>query len=266
MNILAINGSSRREKGITEKVLEPILSAVETLGHAAETMYLADENPEHCTHCGHPCFSDGRCAREAGATDRSERIRGADALILGSPVYCWQPNALSCKLFDKFRIPEGTWLDSSNPGIPAIGVAVAGGTGTGVFPALQSMYAWFCAWRFTPLNPVPVTRYNLDRVLAGTRDLAVALAAPNQQAFSDKWDQMLLYDRLPYMSCGRIDEFGWLAAEMAEYIDRSGGDALAVNDVRALLQQGYRAKDQGAADETARSFLAAFERAFPHCK
>ena len=139
MNILAINGSPRREKGNTEKVLAAILSDAESLGHATETVYLADEKPEYCTHCGGPCFTDGRCAREPGATSRSQKICRTDALILGAPVYCWQPNALTCALFDKFRIPNGTWVDSSKPGIPAMGIAMAGGTGTGVFPALQSI-------------------------------------------------------------------------------------------------------------------------------
>ncbi len=265
VNILAINGSPRRENGTTEKVLANILAAANSLGHTSETMYLADENPERCAHCGHSCFTDGRCTRESGATDRSERILRADALILGSPVYCWQPNALTCMLFDKFRIPGGTWLETSRPGAPALGIAVAGGTGTGVFPALQSIYAWFCAWRFVPLSPVPVTRYNLDRVLASSKDLAVALLETKPQAFSEKWDQMLLYDQLPYMSYGRIDEFGWLAAEMAEYMYRNDRETQALNEVKAFLQQGNRAKEQGADDETAKNFLAAFESAFPHC-
>ncbi len=143
-------------------------------------MYLIDEEPQYCTHCGHGCFADGECAVEGGATERSGRIRNADALLLGAPVYCWQPNALTCALFDKFRIPRGTWVDSNDPGIPAMGIAVAGGTGTGVFPALQSMYAWFCAWRFTLVDPVPVTRYNIEQVIDEAGASARALVGASE--------------------------------------------------------------------------------------
>ena len=266
MNILAINGSPRRDRGTTEKVIQSILAEVKTLGHDTDIMYLADETPEYCTHCGHPCFSDGTCAREPGATRRSETIINAGALILGAPVYCWQPNALTCMLFDKFRIPEGTWINSSEPFIPAMGIAVAGGTGTGVFTALQSIYAWFCAWRFTPLDPVPVTRYNLDIVLASTAHLAEMLRLPDKPAFSGKWGQMLRYDEVPYMSYGRVDEFAWLATEMAKYMERTGRDKQALGTVRSLIEKGEQARIDGNTEKAAKSFMTAFDAAFPLCR
>ena len=34
-----------------------------------------------------------------------------------------------------------------------------------MFPVLQSIYAWLCCWGYRPLDPLPVTRYNLARVL-----------------------------------------------------------------------------------------------------
>ena len=263
MKVLAVNGSPRRDRGETAKVLEAIIESATALGAEAETMYLADEDPRHCVHCGYPCFSDGRCNLEERATARSERIRAADALILGAPVYCWQPNALTCMFFDKFRIPQGTWIDSSNPGIPAMGIAVAGGTGSGVFPALQSMYAWFCAWRFFPLSPVPVTRYNIETVLADAKLLAGQVLGSPTLSFSNKWDHMLTYDTLPYLSYGRVDEFGWLAHRMAEYMEASGKEGKSVEEVKELLRKGEAAHEKNDFVDRAKCFMKAFDLAFP---
>jgi NAD(P)H-dependent FMN reductase len=266
MKILAVNGSPRGEKGNTARVLSAIAAAAEALGASTETMYLSDENPEHCIHCGHSCFADGTCVREPAATIRSERIQAADALILGAPVYCWQPNALTGMLFDKFRIPEGTWVDSSVPRIPALGVAVACGTGTGVFPALQSIYSWFCAWRFVPLDPVPVTRYNIERVIGDAEQLARSLTADRPTAFTQKWDHMLLYDSIPELSYGRIAEFRWLSGRMAEYMDQRNVDGATLQNVRGAIERADRAAADGDREQQARSTLQAFETAFPLCR
>lgn len=266
MKLLAINGSPRREKGNTQKLLASVLASAQSAGHTTKIMYLADENPEPCEHCGHSCFTDGRCAREPKATLRSEAIQQAEGLILGAPVYCWQPNSLTCALFDKFRIPNGTWVDSSEPGIPALGIAVAGGTGTGVFTALQSMYAWFCAWRFTPLHPVPVTRYNIDQVVADSGNIAGLFKPREDSVFTQKWDHMLLYDRLPFMSYGRVDEFEWLAREMAAFLERNGGNGQVLNEINSLLDRGGNAHRKGEEAETAQCYLSAFDAAYPHCR
>ena len=266
MKVLAVNGSPRRNRGNTEKVLSAILEEVNSLGATTETMYLADEDPKCCEHCGHPCFEDGRCAREEGATARSERIGSVDALILGAPVYCWQPNGLTCALFDKFRFPRGTWIDTSTPSISAMGVAVAGGSGTGVFAALQSIYAWFCAWRFAPLNPVPVTRYNIHQVVEDAGSLADSIVRGEKPVFSEKWDHMLLYDRLPFMSYGRIDEYSWLARSMAEHMADAGLDAGALEEIKILLNKEKIAQGQNDPEGRARNSLAAFERAYPLCR
>jgi hypothetical protein len=235
--------------------------------HGADiaTVYLADEEPEYCTHCGHPCFAEGTCALEDGATERSEIIRSADALLFGAPVYCWQPNALTCALFDKFRVPRGTWIDGSTPGIPAMGIAVAGGSGTGVFPALQSMYAWMCAWRFTPLSPVPVTRYNIDSVIDDARRLADELLRPRKAAFSERWDHMLLYDRLPYMRFGRIDEFEWLSARMVDYLEERRSADAERHEAAELLDAAGGAAEKGEEERRAECVMLAFGLLYPLC-
>ena len=259
MNILLINGSPRRERGNTHAVLDAVATALEDSGANTTTLYLADENPEYCTHCGHDCFQDGRCTREDGATRRSEQIQAADALVLGAPVYCWQPNALTCMLFDKFRIPDGTWMASSEPGTPAMGIAVAGGTGTGVFTALQSMYAWLCAWRFRPLEPVPVTRYNQKAVIDRAESLAASLVDGSAPVFSDTWDQMLLYDKVRYMDYRRIDEYRWLAARMLENLDK---DSMEFRSMTSSLEAAHKAEVRGDLDERARKVMDAFKTGF----
>jgi multimeric flavodoxin WrbA len=266
MKILVINGSPRRESGNTERILSAISASAAENGNEISVMYLADEDPEYCTACGHGCFADGSCALEEGATTRSLRIRDADALLIGAPVYCWQPNALTCTLFDKFRIPHGTWVDDSTPGIRAMGIAVAGGTGTGVFPALQSMYAWLCAWRFSPTDPVPVTRYNLDRVIGRADELALALTRKQEPAFNARWNHMHLFDQLPYMSFGRIDEYEWLAHRMIEYLADAGSNLMERREAHEFLDRAVTAEKELNREERARLVMSAFDCVFSLCR
>jgi multimeric flavodoxin WrbA len=211
MKVLGIVGSPRRDRGLTHEVVSRILAGAEKADAQTEMLYLADENPVPCVHCGHPCFSDGVCAKEDTATDRSMRIESFDAIILGAPVYCWQPNALTCALFDKFRLTSGAWSRGPANGRYALGVAVAGGTGTGVFPALQSIYSWLCIWQYVPLKPLPVTRFNYQRALQEAPELGSELANAKQEPFRETADLMVAYDELPFMSYSHVDEFHWLA-------------------------------------------------------
>jgi multimeric flavodoxin WrbA len=200
-------------------------------------LYLIDEEPEYCIHCGHACFAEGNCAQEAAATVRSQRVGTADALVLCAPVYCWQPNGLTATLFDKVRLVSKPWNRGLPNGRPALGIALAGGTGTGVFPALQSIYAWLCLWKFRPLEPLPVTRFNMGQVLAEAENLGVALVGHGVQPFPSTAEMMLAYDRLPYMDYGRIDEFRWLAEQALAglRVRDTAGDA--AQETAGLLEQ-----------------------------
>jgi hypothetical protein len=242
-------------------VVSRALAGARHSGAQTQTLYLADEKPEYCIHCGHPCFTDARCVQEEAATVRSKTIAAADALVIGVPVYCWQVNALSAALFDKFRGPGGSWNVEMDNGCPAVGIAVAGGTGTGVFPALQSLYSWLCIWKFRPFEPLPVTRFNYDRALARAEALGGEIAGRQPAPFRGAWDVMVSYDNVPYMRYSRIDEFRWLAQEVRRSLSAHSEPAGVVAETGKLLDEGRKALETADAEAEARAVIEAYRKA-----
>ncbi len=258
MTVLGIVGSPRGDQGRTHEVVMRALEGASQSGAETQSLYLADEKPEYCIHCGHACFSDARCVQEESATRRSEIIAAADALVIGVPVYCWQVNALSAALFDKFRGAGGAWRGAMDNGCPAVGIAVAGGTGTGVFPALQSLYSWLCIWKFRPCDPLPVTRFNYDRILVKAESMGAQIAGQTAKPFRGAWDIMATYDRVPYMGYSHVDEFRWLAQEALQSLTGHAGTETLVETVRALLDRGEGAAEQGDIEAEAQAVIEAY--------
>jgi NAD(P)H-dependent FMN reductase len=245
MKVLGIIGSPRRRQGRSHQVVDRVLAGARAAGAETEALDLIDEEPQYCVHCGHACFEEGDCAQEAEATARSQRVAAADALVICAPVYCWQPNGLTAALFDKVRLPTGPWSREGQHGRPGLGIALAGGSGTGVFPALQSIYAWLCLWKYRPLDPLPVTRFNLERVLGEAEALGRLLAETPPQPYDGGGEQMLTYDRLPYLGYGRIDEFRWLAERILTDLEVRGKTGNQVEVAQRLLAEARACATRG---------------------
>lgn len=258
MQVLAIVGSPRRERGLSARIATRILAGAAEAGAQTELRYLVDEHPGYCTHCGHGCFAKLDCVQEEGATARSAAIEAADALVLCAPVYCWQPNGLTAALFDKTRLSTGPWRDPPQHGKHAVGLAVAGNSGSGVFPALQSMYAWFCLWKYRPLQPVPVTRFNLDLVLAQSEAMGRELALAPRRPFEGVGDLLVTYDALPYNRHARVDEFRWLATEIAAGLERRGAAQDVISAMRTALGEAEERARTGDALGAANKYIEAY--------
>ena len=261
MKVLGIVGSPRREKGRTAEVVRRALAGAEAVGAATEILYLVDESPEYCAHCGHDCFGELDCAQEEAATLRSQRLGEADALVLGAPVYCWQVNGLTAALLDKVRLSTGPWTRGMRGGKPALGITVAGGTGTGVFSALQSLYAWLCLWKFRALEPLPVTRFNFQAALQAAKERGRQLVelSQNPQPFGDVAQLLLYYDGLPYMRYGRLEEFRWLAQRIEETIVEGQDNRDQVAVLRENLARSEELWAQGKREEAAPFIVAAYQ-------
>ena len=258
MKILGIVGSPRRKRGLSHRIVAKILESAHAAGAETELLYLIDEKPQYCIHCGHRCFEEGDCVQEKEATLRSRRVEAADALVICAPVYCWQPNGLTVALFDKVRLATGAWRRDDQHGRPALGIAVAGGTGTGVFPALQSIYAWLCLWKFRPLTPLPATRFNLPRVLEQAVAYGRTLAESSPQPFESVAEQMLIYDDLPYMDYGRIDEFRWLAEQVVADMRARGEQETQIVEIQGLLDEAQTLGANGDRNGQAEKIIQAY--------
>ena len=90
MKVLAINGSPRKTWN-TAKLLQEVLNGAATQGAETELIHLYDINFKGCTSC-FGCKlkggkSYGRCAMNDGLTPILEKLAGAAAFVLGSPIY-----------------------------------------------------------------------------------------------------------------------------------------------------------------------------------
>ena len=218
MKVLGIVGSPRKQRGRTDVLVRRALEGARSAGAETEVMYLRDRDPQPCIHCGGRCFETASCDMEEDATLRSQEMYGADGLILGAPVYIWQVNGLTTAFMDKLRLkdvrpPCGT----SNPRV-ALGITVAGGTGTGLISALQSMYAFFCLWGFRAIDPLPVTRHNYNHALNASYESGAKLArlCIEKRVFSTKGDCLAHYTTLPFLDFDMTDEFLYLSQLIAD--------------------------------------------------
>ncbi len=89
-NVIAINGSPRKTWN-TATLLEHALKGAESEGSDTELVHLYDLDYKGCTSC-FSCKlkggkSYGKCAMKDGLTPVLAQIAGADAFILGSPIY-----------------------------------------------------------------------------------------------------------------------------------------------------------------------------------
>lgn len=92
MKVMAFNGSPRKKKWNTVTLLENALEGASSAGAETELIHLYDLQFSGCLSC----FSckrldrkeNGVCAVRDALSPVLERIRKADALIIGTPVYC----------------------------------------------------------------------------------------------------------------------------------------------------------------------------------
>ncbi|MBU0927083.1 MAG: flavodoxin family protein [Spirochaetes bacterium] len=88
MKVIAINGSPK-EKGNTFTAIDAVFGELRNEGIECEIIHVGDKAVRGCIGCGQ-CRKnrDGKCAlKDDGVNGWIERMRVADGLLLGSPVY-----------------------------------------------------------------------------------------------------------------------------------------------------------------------------------
>ncbi len=106
MYVLALNGSPNKDGNtayLLNRVLENIPDAETELIHIAKAME-ALERP-FCTSCASPCPKV--CFRETAVEETFEKMKRADVILVGSPVYFGAPSAQIKAFFDKSRAYRG---------------------------------------------------------------------------------------------------------------------------------------------------------------
>jgi multimeric flavodoxin WrbA len=86
MKILAIHGSPRTIRSTTRRLADFVLEGAADAGAETELIDLADYRIIPCTAC-EACILNGICVNDDDVPAIVSRIKEADALVFGSPVY-----------------------------------------------------------------------------------------------------------------------------------------------------------------------------------
>ena len=121
MKVLLNNGSPRQQ-GNTAVAHGEVAAQLQKNGIDSETVWIGIKPVRGCIVCG-TCKSraDGSCAFDDDVCNRiSEKFAGADALVVGSPVYYGQPNGALLAVLQRAFYSAGGAI----AGKPAAAVAV----------------------------------------------------------------------------------------------------------------------------------------------
>lgn len=256
MLILGIVGSPRRN-GRTAQLVRAALEGAAAQGAQTRQICLVDYAVRPFTGQGNAEEAETFCPETL-----SLLCEEADALVLGAPVYYGDINGLTKDFMDTVRIRNSN-------GKPALGFAIAGGSGKGLLSGVQSIYHWFYHRQFRAIDPTPVSRFNMEEALRALRESGarlvgeVAKAQPFPgRARDDRWADVLAhYATLPYFNADPVDEFILLARQLLAC--RQGQVPEDVLDLsRADYERALMLLKEGQRAEAGRCAVRAYERLY----
>jgi multimeric flavodoxin WrbA len=262
-SVLGIVGSPN-PKGITSKLVSAALKGAAEAGAPTERIQLSEHVVDSCKDCiPWVCLENLKCTYDDKAFDYlSEKILNCGALVMGTPVYWWDTSGLIKYLILKmFRVYA---LSGSLKGLPALGLAIAGGTGNGLVSGLRPVYHFFQIMQMRALEPLPATRFNLNEALKRAGELGGMIAgmASERSPFSGLEERLEWYDNLPYLGLSRAEERRLLAGliatavpgEMdhevlsglarADKLQASGRSVEALIEITKVYEAGVKAFDK----------------------
>ena len=107
MKILVVNGSPHK-KGCTARALEEVIRTLHADGIETELLEVGSREIGGCQAC-RACKRTGKCVYDDIVNEAVEKLREADGLLVGSPVYYASPNGTLLSFLDRlFYCMEGT--------------------------------------------------------------------------------------------------------------------------------------------------------------
>lgn len=107
MKVIAINGSPHA-KGNTFCALTECCGALNKNGIETEIIQIGNKNIVGCHACGYCKQHDGKCVFDDGLNEIAEKIREADGVIIGSPVYYAGLNGTVKSFLDRLFITSSS--------------------------------------------------------------------------------------------------------------------------------------------------------------
>jgi NAD(P)H-dependent FMN reductase len=209
--ILGLVGSPRND-GLTNQLVSSALKGAERAGAATEIIQMSEHAAEACKDCmPWVCAGNLKCTYEDEGLDFiCKKMLSCDGFVFGTPVYWGDTSGLVRYLMLKmFRI-----YARSRPmhGIPAYGIAIAGGSGNGLISGLRPLYHFFRIQWMRGIEPLPATRFDLKQALVKAEEGGFQVAGMAKEPFADREARDLWYDNVPYISLTNAGERKLLAA------------------------------------------------------
>jgi|TARA_Y100000310_G_scaffold42409_1_gene39704 multimeric flavodoxin WrbA len=213
--VLGLVGSPNPD-GLTNQLVTAALDGAQQSGASIEKLQMSEFVVDPCQDClPWTCLQTLECKyNDENFEFLNEKILDCSALILGTPVYWWDTSAMVKYLILKmFRV-----FAMSGPlnGLPALGLAIAGGSGTGLLSGLKPVYHFFQIMRMRAIDPVPATRFDFQEALAQAAEQGRQIGgmSASRDRF-ESWEESLLhFDSLRYIRDDNAAEMR-LVAELA---------------------------------------------------
>jgi len=244
--LLGLVGSPNPE-GLTNQLVTAALESASESGTATEKVQMSEFVVDPCKDClPWVCLQNLKCTyADENFAMLSQKILDCGGLVLGTPVYWWDTSAMVKYLILKmFRI-----FAMSGPlnGLPALGLAIAGGSGTGLISGLKPVYHFFQMMQMRAIDPVPATRFDFEQALsrASEQGRQIAEMVESPEPFKSWEERLLHYDELPYIGDSNAVEMRLVAAITADAVEsdhRSEIDGdLARADILATSGKSHEA-------------------------
>ena len=108
MKVLLLNGSPNA-RVCTWTALNEVKKGLEAQGVAGEIVHVCAEDVPGCTGC-FACGETGECVRGDVVNEIGAKLRRADGMVIGSPVYFASPNGSLLAFLDRLYASHGEQL------------------------------------------------------------------------------------------------------------------------------------------------------------
>lgn len=106
MKVLMINGSPRQNSN-TELVFKEMTKVFEKENVEYEIVQVGNKLIRGCQACGY-CHKNGKCVFDDEVNEVAEKLKDADALVIGSPVYYASANGTLISFLDRLFYSTGS--------------------------------------------------------------------------------------------------------------------------------------------------------------
>lgn len=216
ISVMALNGSPHLD-GNTATLMRWVLEGCKAAGATVAWIHVVDHDIEYCQGC-FGCLRTGACVLDDDVADLLSRLRAADGIVVGSPVYAGHPTAQLKTLIDRITLLNlytDLFDQQCSVGVATSGVAPMRGVAKELATFFGQSVGVIGAKTATIANGYqPLTKVHPDRLPARAHKLGQRLVQRSRQQASRRaptltrlWIGLLRRTILRPLVRGNADQF-----------------------------------------------------------